>query len=81
MIRHSWLVALLVLGTGRNALPACLLRTYAIGVEKGRVLAPEWLETTEAWAEDSLPSGNFMKKYMPSCRGTLLFNQNPLSRH
>lgn len=43
-IRHSWLVIFVVLGALGTLYQVVCLRTYSVGVEQGKILAPAWLD-------------------------------------
>ena len=81
MIRHSWLVALLVLGMAGTLYQLVCLRTYAIGVERGKVLAPAWLEDDRSLGRRQLAIRQLYEEIHAKLPRDIVVQQNPLSRH
>ena len=80
-IRRSWLVALLVLGLIGTLYQLVCLRTYAIAVEKGKVLAPEWLEDDRNLGRRQLAIRELYETIHEKLPKDIIVQQNPLSRH
>jgi hypothetical protein len=80
-IRRSWLVALLVLGLIGTLYQLVCLRTYAIGVEKGTVLAPSWLEDDASLGKRQLAIRELYETLNQKPPKDIIVQQNPISRH
>ncbi len=80
-IRRSWLVTLLVLGLSGTLYQVVCLRTYAIGVEKGKVLAPDWLEDDANLGKRQFAIRELYETVNEKLSKDIIVQQNPLSRH
>ncbi len=80
-IRRSWLVALLVLGLIGTLYQVVCLRTYAIGVEKGQVLAPEWIEDDANLGRRQLAIRELYEAINQKLPKDIIVQQNPVCRH
>jgi hypothetical protein len=80
-IRRSWLVALLVLGLIGTLYQVVCLRTYVIGVEKGKVLAPDWLEDDANLGRRQLAIRELYETINQKLPKDIIVQHNPVSRH
>ena len=80
-IRHSWLVAFLVLGLIGTFYQVVCLRTYAIGVEKGKVMAPDWLEDDANLGKRQFAIRELYETINEKLPKDIIVQQNPLSLH
>ncbi|MGO9127131.1 MAG: hypothetical protein ACLP6G_19875 [Terriglobales bacterium] len=80
-IRHSWLVALLLLGFLGTIYQLVCLRTYAIGVEKGALLAPPWLEDDRNLGRRQFAIRELYETLHTKLPPDVIVQQNPISRH
>ena len=80
-MRRSWLVVLLVLGLIGTLYQVVCLRTYTIGVERGKVLAPDWLEDDTNLGRRQLAIRELYETIDRKLPKNIIVQQNPVSRH
>jgi hypothetical protein len=80
-IRRSWLVALLVLGLIGTLYQVVCLRTYTIGVEKGKILAPDWLEDDANLGRRQFAIRELYETINQKLPKDIIVQHNPVSRH